>query len=103
MATLDRHHHAQPKKPAIITEFGALAGGDDAAWDRQVIASEDTMQMISARPYVAGCAWWTLADYETPEGVRETGLFSRDRQVARLVQKDLRDQFTAFLGKAGSE
>lgn len=105
IAVLDRRHKAQPGKPIIITEFGALAGGDESAWDRQVAATQDLLRIFTARRHIAGCAWWSFADYLTPEGIRETGLISRDRRVTRPVSRVLGDEFETFLqrGARGAE
>jgi hypothetical protein len=93
VAVLDRRRKAQPTKPVVITEFGALAGSDASTWDRQVAAAQDMLRVFSARPYVSGFAWWSLADYLAPEGVRQTGLVTRDRRTTRPVARLLSDEF----------
>jgi len=99
ISVLDRRHRAQPAKPVIVIEFGARAGSDASAWDRQVALAEDVGRILSARPWVAGCAWWTLADCQAPEGVRETGVVSRDRHTTRPVERVLQTQFGAFAAR----
>jgi beta-galactosidase len=96
IAVLDRRRKAQPGKPIIITEFGALAGSDESAWDRQVAAAQDQMSLFTARRSIAGCAWWSLADYLTPAGIRATGLVTRDRRDTRPVSRVLADEFETF-------
>ncbi len=100
MAVLDQRHRTQPKKPVIITEFGARAGRNQEVYDRQMVDVDDTIKVLSARPWVAGCTWWTLADYQGAEGVKDTGLFTRDRHTAREARQEIEDQFLNFLSGA---
>ena len=102
VAVLDRRRKAQPTKPILITEFGALAGSDESSWDRQVAAAGDLMRIFSARPAIAGCAWWSFADYLAPEGVKPTGLVTRDRRVTRPVSRLLTDAFESFQQRGAS-
>jgi len=93
LAALDRMHAAFPHKPVIITEFGVEAGEDAATWRRQARAAQELVRAFGARPFVAGCAWWSLADFQGDEGVRETGLVSRDRRTVRPVLGALREEY----------
>ncbi len=86
-----------------MTEFGARVGHTQEAFDRQVVAVDDTLRVLTARPWVAGCAWWTLADYQGADGAKDTGLFTRDRHTAREVRQEIEDQFLSFLSGAGSD
>ena len=56
-----------------------------------------------ARPYVVGCAWWSLADYLSPAGTRRTGLLTRDRRTTRPVADTLAESFPAFERRGGAE
>jgi len=60
------------------------------------------MRIFSARPAIAGCAWWSFADYLAPEGVKPTGLVTRDRRVTRLVSRFLTDEFESFQQRGAS-
>jgi len=93
LAALDRMHEALPSKPVIITGFGALSGDSQAGWQRQAWIASELVSAFAERPFVTGCAWWSLSDYQTPGGVSDTGLLTRDRRTARRALAALGDAY----------
>jgi len=93
VSLLDRLHAAHPHQPLLISEMGVAAGADAATAQRQASAARELVRALASRPFVAGWAWWTLADYQSAGGVRETGLMLRDRQATRPVAAALREEY----------
>jgi beta-glucuronidase len=91
LALLDSMHDALPRKPVIVTEFAALAGEDQASWQRQSWVARELLAAVAERPFVAGWAWWSLSDQQTPNGISSTGLLTRDRRTARPALTILRE------------
>jgi len=96
LAALDRLHRSAPNKPVIITEFGAVAGVGATGQRQQAWVAEAMVRAFAERPFVAGFAWWTLADYQGPQGLWESGLISADRRNTRLALGELRRQYQAL-------
>ena len=96
LAALDRQHRSATNKPDIITEFGALAGVGATGQRQQAWVAEAMVRAFAERPFVAGYAWWTLADYQGPQGLWESGLISADRRNTRLALGELRQQYHAL-------
>ena len=93
LSVLDRLGQALPGKPVIITEFSAAGGTGFVAQDLQAMAARRQVRAFFSRPFVAGCAWWSLADYLGPHGTESAGLVSRDRRTPRPVIDALREEY----------
>jgi len=95
LSVLDHLSQALPGKPVIITEFSTAGGTDFVAQDLQAMTARRQVRAFFSRPFVAGCAWWSLADYLGPLGVDGQGLVSRDRRTSRPVIEALREEYMA--------
>jgi len=85
--------HAATGKPIVVTEFGAdaLAGAHNAPaemWteEYQVEFLRRSLEVMAARPFVAGTHVWAFADFKTGQGIIRMagmnfkGVFTRDRR-----------------------
>ena len=85
--------HARYPKPFILTEFGADATAGFHAQPAEMFSEEFQAEMIAAyidvlraRPFVAGEHVWTMCDFKTAQAVRRMngmnykGVFTRDRK-----------------------
>jgi beta-galactosidase len=102
-STLDRLRVAVPNKPLIVTEFGAAAGAEAATAELQAWAARAVVGEFAERPGVAGCVWWSLADYVGAKEVRDSGLVSRDRRTTRPVCGVLREAYQGLYERAIGE
>jgi len=102
VSLLDRLHAAHPHQPLVITEMGVAAGEEAPTFQRQASAARELVRALASRPFVAGWAWWTLADYQGPDGVRESGLMLRDRQATRPVAAALREEYQKLLPRSAA-
>jgi len=93
LAALDRMHEALPRKPIIVTAFSALTGGSQPGWQQQAWVTRELVAAFAELPFVAGCAWSSLCDYQTPGEVSQTGLLSRDRHRGRPALAALREAY----------
>ncbi len=85
--------HARFGKPILVTEFGADAIPGHHALPPEMFSEEyqaallqGYVQVMEARPFVAGQHVWNLCDFKTAQGVKRPmalnfkGVFTRDRR-----------------------
>ncbi len=92
---IDDQHRRFPKRPLIISEYGA--NGDqrlhsdaprrfDSTTEYQRMFHENYLAQINARPFIAGSALWNEFDFgsetrgETIPNLNQKGMFTFDRQ-----------------------
>ncbi|MBR4979200.1 MAG: glycoside hydrolase family 2 [Clostridia bacterium] len=102
--------NSDPKKPVIISEFGAdaLPGHrglitDKGTEDCQAYIYERQTKQIAKIPYVKGMTPWILNDFRCPRRTsviqkyfNRKGLFSADRKYRKLAFYVLRDFYNSF-------
>lgn len=106
---MDAEHVKYPKRPIIISEYGA--GGDMRIHSRQPerydfssewmrMYHESYVQQINERPYIAGFSLWNLVDFgsegrkESMPRINNKGLMTHDRR-----EKDIYHYYRAVYGK----
>lgn len=106
--------NSDPKKPVIITEFGAdaLSGHrgtitDKGTEDCQAFVYKKQIENIRKIPYIKGMTPWILHDFRCPRRTSSIqnyyntkGLLSADKKHRKLAFYVLRDFYLELAGKA---
>jgi len=97
---LEKTHKAFPGKPIVSTEYGIWSAYGDVPQERmQVDVAKDTFAAFAELPFVAGSAWWTLADWHTMiTEPQHMGLLTIDRKSQKPVYFQIQKQHATLLG-----